>query len=198
MTQRDPVMATKLVLCTLLLGLSGLSHAHWNLNNDFSRLSFVTIKAGNIGEVHRFKKLSGAVDDKGKLSFVVHTASVDTLIPIRDERMQEFLFESGLFPHATLTAQLDPTALAEIPTGGSSLIEVNGTLTVRDVEVAMATTVVVTRVASRRLQVHTLEPVLLNAAQFGLTDSVEKLRELAGLPSISQTVPVSFALTFDG
>jgi hypothetical protein len=30
-----------------------------------------------------------------------------------------------------------------------------------------------------------------------LSEGVEKLRELAGLPSISQSVPVSLVMTFD-
>jgi len=39
-------------------------------------------------------------------------------------------------------------------------------------------------------------PVVVNAASLRLVDGIEKLRELASLPSISKAVTVSFALTF--
>jgi len=39
--------------------------------------------------------------------------------------------------------------------------------------------------------------VVVNASLFNLADGVEALREIAGLPSISAAVPVSFVLSFD-
>jgi hypothetical protein len=42
-----------------------------------------------------------------------------------------------------------------------------------------------------------LQPIVLNTASLGLGDGVEKLRELAGLPNITQAVPVTFVITFD-
>jgi hypothetical protein len=39
--------------------------------------------------------------------------------------------------------------------------------------------------------------VIVNAANLGLADGLEKLREIAGLPSISKAVPVSFVLVFE-
>jgi len=41
----------------------------------------------------------------------------------------------------------------------------------------------------------TLKPVIVTADSFGLLDGVEALREVAGLPSISRAVPVSFTVT---
>jgi len=43
--------------------------------------------------------------------------------------------------------------------------------------------------------VSSLAPVIVQANEFGLVAGVEKLKELAGLPSISLAVPVSFVLT---
>jgi len=37
----------------------------------------------------------------------------------------------------------------------------------------------------------------VNASQVGLLAGIEKLRELAGLPSISPAVPVTFSLIFE-
>lgn len=38
------------------------------------------------------------------------------------------------------------------------------------------------------------QPVIINATDYGLTDGINKLRDLAGLPSISYAVPVTFTL----
>jgi hypothetical protein len=40
-------------------------------------------------------------------------------------------------------------------------------------------------------------PVILNADNYKLAKGIEKLRELASLPSISHAVPVSFYLTLN-
>ena len=55
--------------------------------------------------------------------------------------------------------------------------------------------------AGGRLDADTLlvagtEPLLIEASKFGLSESVEKLRAIAGLPSISEAVPVVFVVTF--
>jgi hypothetical protein len=46
------------------------------------------------------------------------------------------------------------------------------------------------------LQISNARPVVINAGEFELTRGVEKLREIAGLPSISPVVPVQFSLYF--
>jgi hypothetical protein len=47
-----------------------------------------------------------------------------------------------------------------------------------------------------RLLVSSVRPVIVNAGPLGLDEGVERLREAAGLPSISPAVPVTFQLTF--
>ena len=40
------------------------------------------------------------------------------------------------------------------------------------------------------------QPILVNAADLELTEGIATLQQIAGLDSISPTVPVSFTLTF--
>ena len=54
----------------------------------------------------------------------------------------------------------------------------------------------VTRIAADRILVTTLKPLVVNAGALDLADEVEALREIAGLPSISKAVPVTFVLQF--
>jgi len=46
------------------------------------------------------------------------------------------------------------------------------------------------------VMVASTKPLIVDAAKFGMTEGVEKLREIAGLQSISNAVPVSFVMTF--
>ena len=46
-----------------------------------------------------------------------------------------------------------------------------------------------------RLLVTSSQPVVVDAGALGLDEGVERLREIAGLPSITPAVPVSFRLT---
>jgi hypothetical protein len=52
----------------------------------------------------------------------------------------------------------------------------------------------VTKLANGSLLVNSVKPVIIKAVDFNLVKGIEKLRQLAGLPSISTTVPVSFVL----
>ena len=47
-----------------------------------------------------------------------------------------------------------------------------------------------------KLIVSSTKPIIVQASDFGLVDGILKLQELAKLPSIATTVPVSFVLTF--
>lgn len=192
------ILRNRILLAFVGLTMSVGASAHWTLDNEASRLSFVTVKAGDIGEVHHFKVLAGELEDDGNLAVSVQLASVDTLIPIRDERMQEFLFETQLFPTASFTASLNMSDIQSLPVGASQFMDIAGTLTVRDTPTPVLLQVMMTRPGNRSVVVSTLQPVVVSARALGLSAGVEKLRELAGLPSISDAVPVTFVLTFNG
>lgn len=192
------IIASRYLFALIGLTASVCASAHWTLDNSASRLSFVTIKAGDIGEVHHFKSLTGELQEGGSLAVTIRLASVDTLIPIRDERMQKFLFETELFPTATFAANIDMSTVGSVPVGKSQNMDISGTLTVRDVPIPLNLNVMMTRVNNKDVVVSTLQPAIVSARSLGLSEGVEKLRELAGLPSISDAVPVTFVLTFSG
>ena len=173
------------------------AHAEWTLNGDESTLSFVSTKAINAAEVHGFTALEGGIDESGQASVSIGLASVDTAIELRDERMREMLFETNTFANATITAQIDMAAVAKISTGSLGTMTVMGELTLHGETVSLTFDVVVARLAEGKLLVISQKPVVVGAQQFRLTQGIEKLREVAGLPSISSAVPVSFVLSFD-
>ena len=88
--------------------------ADWTLNNEQSQLSFISIKKGDVAEVHRFDQLSGSFGGKGNIELTIQLASVDTAIPIRDERMREMLFNTKAFPTASLSAKVDAAKVLDL------------------------------------------------------------------------------------
>ena len=184
-------------LAPLAVLLAAPAHADWKLANDTSRVSFVTTKAGQIAEAHTFHSLSGMIDGSGNVTVDIDLTSVDTMIPVRDERMREVLFQTGQFPKATLTAKVDADAIADMRDGQAHEMSVDGMLAMHGKTLPVTLDVLVSKLRRTRIVVATMKPVIVTAAQLDLADGVEELRNLAGLPSISPAVPVSVVLTFD-
>jgi polyisoprenoid-binding protein YceI len=176
---------------------SAPAQAEWTLNGEQSTLSFVSTKAINVAEAHKFAELSGGVDASGQVSIAINLASVDTSIELRDERMREMLFETEQVGSATIGAKVDAAALAGLAAGQSMDVTVEGVLTLHGEIRPLMIEIVVARSGDSQLLVMSRKPVIVNAPEFKLGEGVEALREIAGLPSISLAVPVSFVLAFD-
>ena len=185
-------------LCLLLLALASTpAAADWFLNSNLSELSFISIKKGDVAERHQFRQFAGHVDQAGNVKVVIQLASVDTAIAIRDERMRDLLFQTAIMPTAELTTRVDAAGLMQLPTGAVVVGSLQGQLTLHGTARPVTIDLLITKLASGRLLVTSRRPVVVNAGDYALAAGVEKLREIAGLPSISQAVPVSFVLTFE-
>lgn len=184
------------ILAALLICLAAPAQADWVLDNSGSQLAFVTTKATDVAEVHTFTELSGSVGTDGHARIVIQLASVNTLIPIRDQRMREVLFQTDLFPTATVDARLDISRLQGMAVTTSEILTSEILLNIGESRLPLTVELLVTRIAADRVLVASLKPVVVNADAVGLAEGVEALREVAGLPSISKAVPVSFVLQF--
>ena len=176
--------------------LASSASAHWELDNNSSTLSFVTVKADHVGEVHTFDQLSGDINDDSSIQITIELASVNTLIDIRNERMQNRLFETNLFPQATISGEIDLDAVAAMDAGVSQAISVDFDLAIHGESSSYTADLLVTRTESGVLA-STVKPIIVMADTHGLVSGVEALREVAGLPSISRAVPVSFNVVFE-
>ena len=187
----------KSIFCFVaVLFLASSAAAHWELDSNSSTLSFVTVKADHVGEVHTFDQLSGDINDDGSVQITIELASVNTLIDIRNERMQSMLFETNLFPQATILGEIDLDAVAAMDAGVSQAISVDFDLAIHGESSSYTADVLVTRTESGVLA-STVKPIIVMADTHGLVSGVEALREVAGLPSISRAVPVSFNVVFE-
>jgi len=189
-------LQARLAALSAAILFAGAAQAHWSLDSDASSLSFVTVKAEHVAEVHTFDSLSGTIGDDGGVEITIELASVNTLIPIRNERMQEMLFETNLFPDATITGSINLDALTDMDAGASVARQIDFELSLHGQSVALAADVQITRTGEGVI-VSTLKPLIVMADSFALTTGVEKLREVAGLPSISRAVSVSFTVVFE-
>ncbi len=187
-----------LLLAIVTCGLFPLtSYADWQLDNEQSALSFVSIKNGTVFETHTFTQLNGKVDSNGLATLNVEVNSVETMIPIRNERMQKMLFSAGKYPLATATVQLDPSIVTELASSRSSQrIEISGQLSIKGMNQRVSAKMLATTTADGGMLLTTTSPILINASDYELNAGIEALREVAGLGSITPVVPVTLSLKF--
>ena len=185
-----------LLACTLSAFTFSAS-AEWILNNAESTLNVTSIKKLKVGEVHSFKKLQGSLDDKGNVTLMVNLASVETNIPIRNDRMQQFLFEVPKFSEATVSTKINIEKITKMKVGESLIqtlpleLSIHGSKKVVDAEMR------ITSLVGNTLLVSTIKPMIINASDYALVKGIEKLTELAKLPSISTAIPVTASFIFE-
>ena len=184
------------LLAVALLLVTGQVWAQWELDNEKSSVNFVSIKNGSVAEIHSFSSLVGYIGAEGNVRLGIDLNSVETLVPIRNERMREMLFEVVKFPAANITAQVDPAIIAAAAEGGVVSADLPVTLSLHGYEQTLTVPVVVMGEEDGRMRVFTSRPVIVNAADFGLDGGVTALREIAGLKSVSTAVPVTLQLVF--
>lgn len=183
-----------LVLTALLI--SNNAFAQWKLVNTESTVNFISIKKSKAGELHYFKKLNGTIDDRGNISMGIDLGSVDTNIPVRDDRMKSMLFEIKLFPTAKMKASVDPKKIKNMNAGDTYVDSINLDLSLHGVSQKLMTDVRIVKLSKNRLLATSVKPIIINADVYKLAGGIEKLRAVAKLPSISTSVPVTFNLIF--
>ena len=186
--------ASKVLLITALASVISMNaQADWQLDNSQSSLSLVSVKKVNAAEVFQITKLQGSLSDKGALEVKLDLDSIKTQVDIRDTRLREQLFDTANFKIATLSAQLSSETLQAIKQGGVLSTSVDGLLDFHGFEQSITANVTVMS-DGKTIMASTQQPIIIKAADFGLDTGIEKLRELAGLPSIGHSIPVSFNL----
>lgn len=189
-------MSLKSLALFSLLVLPASALADWQLMGDDSSVNFVSVKKSTIAETHNFKGLSGTISDAGKAELTIDLASVETNIPIRNERMQKMLFETAKFAKASISADVDAAKLKALRPGQSMSVAADVTLEIHGQQQTEKADLQVTGLAGSQLQITTNAPIIVNAGNYKLLEGIEKLREVAGLDSISPIVPVTATLVF--
>ncbi|WP_286234434.1 YceI family protein [Thalassotalea sediminis] len=180
-----------------LLGLMTLpALADWQLVSEDSSLNFTTFKKEHVAENHTFESFNATIADDGKVMLSIDLASVNTNIAIRDQRMQEHLFATTLFPNATFAASISPKILNNLKQGEIKTQLLKGEIALHGNTQSVELSVNVSRLSKDKILVTSAAPLLVKAKDFDLVKGINQLQKLAGLPSISHTVPVTFTLSF--
>lgn len=179
---------------TSLLFSSAL-FADWSLQQP-SSIHFLTNKNTHITEVHSFKAFDSKISESGYAVLNIDLTSVDTRIAIRDERMQEHLFESSRFSEAKFEAEIPVTVLAQVSAGTPTSFDLNGTISLHGEQAKANCKVIISPNKDKTISVTSVTPMMIDAESFNLVAGINKLKEIAGLKTITRTVPLTFSLTY--
>ena len=183
------------VMLTSLTFTGAAAASTWQLNNDQAELRFASVKNKTIAEIHRFTELNGQITD-GQVQIAIALSSLDTQIPIRNERMQQHLFNAAEFPSIQAAGQLPMAEVQTLRIGQTLALNIPLSLTIRDITKSVSAEVMVTRLSANQLSAATTAPIMVRATDFDLVDGIEKLRNIAGLSEIDYVVPVTFSVSF--
>ena len=182
----------KLVILLSAVGVMASAQADWALN-DSSRIGFVSIKNNSIGENNAFERVSGSISASGEVSLSVDLSSVETGIGIRNERLQNMLFEVASFPTATIDAALSDSQIAALEAGGAQTESVAVSISLHGKTVSKTANLAVSA-SDGGVRVTTTQPIVITAQEFGLEAGVAALQQIAGLNAISRSIPVTVDL----
>jgi polyisoprenoid-binding protein YceI len=198
MIKSNNLIALLLNITTLVLlsGVAGNIQASWTLQPSSSHIHFLSIKATHIGEVHSFTKFKGSVQDNGLARIQIDLSSVDTLIPIRNERMRNLLFAINEHPTATINTKISIAEFKDIKIGSEVGTQIEAGLEFKGTNNQVIADIIVSRQNESTFTIQSRSPLLLSATDLGIIEGIEKLREIAGLTNISFSIPASFRLTF--
>ena len=193
-TRRRLRQGWMVAVCAVLLGMMGsaLADHHgeqaWTLSDE-SRISLTSTKNGLVSETHSLAAIKGEVSAAGKVVLALDLRAIETNIPIRNERMQTWLFSDE--PVAKLSANVEAALSAKetaFTIDQTLTLEANGNTVMLDVPLTVVREGdAVAKVAGQ---------LVIDVADFGYAPGIEKLREIAGLKSISTEVPVDVKLVF--
>lgn len=169
--------------------------ADWALDSAASSVQFISVKNAAVTEVHHFTQLQGSLDAAGQAQLQIDLASVETGIPIRNERMQKMLFNTAKFATAEVTAEVDVAGLKLRP-GEYRDLPLTLSVSLHGISKSLPVTCRVTGLSDGGLSVINRSPVLISAADFGLQAGVQALQAVAKLNSIAAQVPVNVMLVF--
>jgi len=161
-------------------------------------VGFASVKNKTIAENHRLSGLTGSVGSDGEALVSIDLATVETLVPIRNERIREILFEVANFPSATIQTKLDMDQINSISSGETEGLRIPLSIGLKSIKISKSVMVKVVRSGENIYDVASADPVMIRASDFSLLDGVKTLKEMAGLQSIEPVVPVTFNLRFVG
>jgi len=162
----------------------------WVLLPEYSSISIITTKNNSVSEVSNFTAFSGNIKPDGQLSISIDLNSLETHIPIRNERIQKHLFKTEIYQTADIHTQLKPNDFTVGIHNISFDVDLHGLSALLEAEF-----MVFEQYGNKVVTLH--RPLIITAGTFGLENGITTLKNIARLDSINLTVPVNITLTFE-
>ncbi len=185
----------KVFALALALTSTLTSAANWQLDNSQSSLHFVSVKNDVVAETNQFKQLHGNWDGNN-VNISIAVDSLETLIPIRNERIWQYVLQAEKFATISVKTTLASTEMATLATGQSRVLMLPLSVTIAAETTELNATVRITKLNDTTLTAVSEAPLMLNTNSFKLSAGIAKLQELAGLQRIEPLLPVSFSVQF--
>ena len=168
--------------------------ASWQADNaDIDFLSIkVNQKKRSVTEESNFTASTARLEADGSFTLNVDLKSVKTSVDLRDERLRDWVFETGKFGTATITGKVDMATIDKLAVGQRLTLEQPLKLDLHGNKADIDATLSVYRRTADIIDVQTVNPVILNTQELGLGEGVNKLIDVMGLLTIADQVPVSF------
>ena len=191
-------LAGGVVAAGLLLGTVVAAEAqNWTLDPAASKLTYQSVKKNTIVETNSIRNISGSLTGDGQAKVVFDLDSVDTGVDLRNVRMRFLFFETFKFPTATVTANVDKAAFADLPTRRRMTTKLPFKLDLHGVVKDLEANVVVTMITETMVSVASESPIAVKVEDFGLLPNVEKLEIAANVTNIVPIASVSFDFVFN-
>ena len=173
------------------LGLSNSALADWTAVYENSVITFVSTKQSHIREVHQIQSFDVSIVEQKQITIQLDLSSIESGIPIRNERMRDMLFDVANFRYATLSFSL-PESLDSI--SGTQRVQLDADLELKGKSATIQLDLLLTA-NDNLVTASLLKPVIVTAQQFELQEGVDALKKIAGLTSIGYSVPVQATIT---
>ena len=195
-TYKESIMNKVGLIIVSFFIFSANAFAQWELIGSDSVVNFVSIKKSRVGEIHHFSGLEGKIKTNGSVSFNIDLASVETNIPVRNDRMKSMLFEVVEFPKANLSGKIDLTYLSNLKVGESYQDSIEFGLSLHGISQQILSDLTIIKLTDNQVMITSTKPIIIDTEDYKLSEGVEMLRSVAKLSSISTAVPVTFSLVF--
>ena len=175
--------------------------ADWVLDDKQSSLNWLSSKLVQkshkaVYEHNRFRNFTARVTAAGAIQLDVDLNSVDTGVPVRDERIRKHVFLTDKYPRASLRGKISLVGITDLAVGETLVESPKITLEMRGVSREITPKISITKLANQGFAIQTIEPVLVDGTAFGMSEGFETLRELVNLFNIPTVIPVSFRMVF--
>ena len=187
---------SRAIFATTLLLAAPAFAGDWKSIESESSIAFGSVKKDTVGEVHHFNKVSGTVSESGELKITIDLASVETNIDIRNERITNHVFQEGKAT-ATLSGEIDIAEVNSMKIGETKIMEIEANLSFIGIDNEIEANMLVARLGENRVLVTTSDFIMLSTEDLGINAGVDKLMELAKLPSITRVTPIAARMVFE-